>query len=89
MTMKNGLHRYDINRHKARHGNKYTKNKRSRRMICLFVLSNAYAAFEAQFIKKLTNTEAELKKSVACKKVCLSHVSIVKKISERYSATIV
>ena len=77
MTMKNRLHRYDINRPKARHGNKYTKNKKCRRMISLFVLSNAYAAFEAEFIKKLTNAEAELKKSVACKKVCLSHMFLL------------
>ena len=31
-------------------------------------LSNNYATFEAQFMRKLSNTEAELKKSVAYKK---------------------
>ena len=39
--MKNRSHRYDINRPKSRHWNKYTKHKKCRRMICLFVLSNA------------------------------------------------
>ena len=37
-------------------------------MICLYVISNTLATFEAQFIKKLSNTETELKKSVAYKK---------------------
>ena len=35
---------------------------------CLYVLSNTSATFEAQFIKKLSNAEAELEKSVAYKK---------------------
>ena len=37
---------------------------------CLYVLSNAYATFQAQFMRKLSNTEAEFKNSVACKKAC-------------------
>ena len=32
------------------------------------VLSNTQATSEAQFMKKLSNTEADYKKSVACKK---------------------
>ena len=32
---------------------------------CLYVLSNTYAKFESQFIKRLSSTEAELKKDVA------------------------
>ena len=35
---------------------------------CLCVLSNTYAAFEAYFMKKLDNTEADLKKCIAYKK---------------------
>ena len=35
---------------------------------CLYVLSNILATFEAQFMKNLSNTEAELKMSVAYKK---------------------
>ena len=34
---------------------------------CLYVLSNIWATFEAQFIKKLSNTEAELKKALFIK----------------------
>ena len=34
-------------------------------MMVQYILSNAQATFEAQFIKKLSNTEAELKKDVA------------------------
>ena len=34
----------------------------------LYVSSNTYATFEAQFMIILSNTEAELKKSVACTK---------------------
>ena len=32
---------------------------------CLYVINNTSATFEAQFIKMLSKTEAELKKSVA------------------------
>ena len=35
-----------------------------------YVLSNTWATFEAQFMKKFSNTEADLKKSVAYKSVC-------------------
>ena len=61
LKMKNRSHRYDINRTRPIHGHKYTKHK-----IWLYVLSN-YVTFEVQFMKKLSNTEAELKQSVANK----------------------
>ena len=35
---------------------------------CLYVVSNTWETLEAQFIKKLSNIEAELKKSVSYKK---------------------
>ena len=54
MKMENRSHIYDINRPKPRYS-KYRK--------CLYV-----STFEAQFLKKLSNTEAELKKSVAYKR---------------------
>ena len=44
--------------------------------VCFYVLSNTEATFEAQFMEKLSNTEAELKKSVvyrkkeACNRMC-------------------
>ena len=37
---------------------------------CFYVLSNTSATFEAQFMKKLSNTEAELKKALLIKKAC-------------------
>ena len=36
-----------------------------------FILSNTYATFEAQLIKKLRNTKTELKKSVGDKQKCV------------------
>ena len=67
--MKNRLQSYNINRTRLKHGPKYTKYK-----MCLkikMVLSNTKARFKVQFMKKLSNTEAELKKSVAYeKKAC-------------------
>ena len=38
----------------------------------LYILSNTYATFEAKFIKKLSSTEAELKKGLLIKKACNS-----------------
>ena len=35
------------------------------------VINNTSATFEAQFMKKLSNTEDELKKSVAYKNACI------------------
>ena len=55
--MKNGSHRYDINRTRPRHGHKYTNYKL--RLITRLVLT-----YEAEFMKKLSSTKAELKKSV-------------------------
>ena len=40
-------------------------------MWCLYILSNTKATFEARFMKKLSNTETELRKSVAYKKACI------------------
>ena len=41
-------------------------------MMLIYVLNNTWATFEAQFIKKLGNTEAKLKKVFLMKKVCNS-----------------
>ena len=35
---------------------------------CVYILSNTEATFETQFMKKLSNTEAKLKKNIAYKK---------------------
>ena len=56
MKMKNRWHRYDIIRPRSRHGQKYSKYKK-----CL-------AMMMFMFMKKLSNIEAELKKSVPQKK---------------------
>ena len=39
-----------------------------RASVCLYVVSNTEATYEAQFMKKLSNTEAELKKELLMKK---------------------
>ena len=39
---------------------------------CLYVLSSTWATFEAKVMKKWSNTEAKLKKSVAYKKACIT-----------------
>ena len=63
LEMKNRSSRYDINSPRRRNGHKYTKYK-----ICIDI-NDGYmyqatpkATFETQFMKKLNNTEADLKK---------------------------
>ena len=46
--------------------------KRVSVFLWLHVLGNTQTTFEAQFMKKLSNTEAELKISVAYKIACAS-----------------
>ena len=72
MTMKmrlkktNRSHRYDKNRPRRRHGHKYTKFKiRLMIMMVTCIKKTHLVTFEAQFMNKLSNIEAELKKSVA------------------------
>ena len=70
--MKNRSHRYDINRPRSRHGHEYSKSntadvKKCLSMEILFLSSNTSAKFEAQFMKKLSNTEVELKHNAAYK----------------------
>ena len=72
MKMKNRSHKYDINRPRSRHGHKYNKYKKYFTMMILYVLCNTLATCEAQFMKKLSNTEAELKKALVIKKTCIS-----------------
>ena len=50
LKLKNRSHKYDINRPRPRR---------------LYVLRNTYATFEAQFMKKSSNTESRLKQCVA------------------------
>ena len=57
----NRSHRYEFNRPRTRHGLIYSKYKDASVWWSLYV-ATPQATFEAQFMKKLTNTEAKLKK---------------------------
>ena len=65
--MKNSSHRYDII-YLGLDIDTNIVNIKSVSSRSLYILSNNYATIEAQFMKKFSNTEAELKKSVAYKK---------------------
>ena len=43
MKMKNRSHRCDINRHKARNGNKYTNHKKCRKVMLLICINSLNA----------------------------------------------
>ena len=60
--MKNWSHSYDIKRPRFRSGYKYSKSKTCLSMMMLICYKQYPAALESQFIKKLSNTETELKK---------------------------
>ena len=47
---------------RPRHGQKHNNYKNCRRMMLMFLISNTQATFEGEFMKKLSNTEAEGKK---------------------------
>ena len=66
--MKNRSHRRDINRPKLRHGHKNSKYSKCLGMMMLICIKQHLETFAAQFMKKFSNTEAGLKKNVACKK---------------------
>ena len=68
MKMKNRSHRYDINRRSSRQGNKSSKYKK-----CLSMMLLIMCQYVAQFMKKLSNTETELKKSLLIKKRIVHH----------------
>ena len=70
MIMKNRSHPQDINRPWHRHRNKYTKSKSCHGKM-ISICNKQHLSFEIQFIKKLSNTEAKLKKDVAYKKAVL------------------
>ena len=63
MKMKSISHRCDINTPRSSQGYKYSKLKKCLCKIMLTCINNL-ATFEAQFMKKFSNTKAELKKSV-------------------------
>ena len=57
-----------INRPRPRHGHIYSKYKKC--LIMMMLICIKQSTFEAQFMKQLSSTEGELKKSVAYKKAC-------------------
>ena len=78
IKMKNRSHRHDINRPSSRRAHKYSKYKKCLTMMMLiYIKQHQSNIFQVQFKKKLSKTEAELKKSVAYKKnVCLCLVRV-------------
>ena len=72
LKIKNRSYRYDINRPRPRHGHKYTKYKMCLNIMMVICIKQHLSKFEAQFLKKISNTEVELKKSVAYEKACIS-----------------
>ena len=53
---------------------------------CLHVVTNTYTTLEAQFIKKLNSTEADLKKPLLRKKACSRSLpTIYNNILKKYS----
>ena len=68
MKMKNRSRRYGINRPRGRHRHKCSKYKKCLIITMLICVKQHLTTFEAQLMKMSSNTEAELKKSVAYKK---------------------
>ena len=74
LKIKNRLFGYDINKPRPKHGHKYTKyNICHNTLMLIYILSNILATIKARFMKKSSNTEAELKKSTGSKKSVLRH----------------
>ena len=75
--MKNRSYRYDINRPTSRHGQKYTKYDMYLSIMMVVTCIKQYLSnlFEAQFMKKSSNTEASWKKALPIKKACNRKIS--------------
>ena len=63
--MKNRSHRYKMNRPRSRHENKSVKYNKCHSMAMLMICIKQHLS---NIMKKLSNTEADFKKSVAYKK---------------------
>ena len=69
MIMKNCSHRYKINRPRTRNEHKFSKYKKCHTNDEMIIyIKQHLTTFKAQFMKTLSNTEAEMKKSFAYKK---------------------
>ena len=67
-NMKNRPYRYDINRPRPGYGHKYTKYKMSLSIMMALCIKQHLSHILSSISEKLSNTDAELKKSVAYKK---------------------
>ena len=65
LKMKSRSQRCDKNKPRARYGQKYTKYK-----MCLSIMVVVWSNIWSSIHEKLSNSEAELNKSVAYKKAC-------------------
>ena len=73
MKMKNRSHRWDINRRRSRHEHKYSKYKKCLTMMMLLCVKQHLSNIWSSFLqKKISNTEAELKKALLIKKAFIS-----------------
>ena len=68
LKMKNRSYKYNINRLKPRDGHKYTKYKVSLSIMMVICIKQHVSNTYISIHEKFSNTEAELKKSVAYKK---------------------
>ena len=80
MKIKNRSYRYDINKPRYRH--KYSKQKKCLIKMLLICIKQHPSNIEAQFMKKLSDTETELKKALLIKKACRTTVKSVPLKSE-------
>ena len=55
----------------SRRGQKYSKYKKCLRVMMLIYIKQHLAPFEAQFMRKLSHSEAKLKKAFLIKKACV------------------
>ena len=73
LKIKNRSQRYDMNRPRSRHGHKYTKHKVCLSILMVICIKKHLSIILSSIQEKLSNTEAELKKSVAYeKKMCIA-----------------
>ena len=68
LKKKNGSPKYDMNRPRPRHGHEYTKYKMFFNIMILECIKQHLSNVWSSIHEKFTNTEVELKKSVAYKK---------------------
>ena len=76
LKIKDKLYRYDTNKSRPRHGHKYTKNIVSLSIMIVKCIKQHLSKICSTIYEKLSDTEAELTKSVAYKKACIPKKSI-------------